>query len=51
MRPFILIALAATTTLPSRALLAQADDSKVTLLRHGRGERRVRPRRAARRGG
>jgi glc operon protein GlcG len=34
MRPFILTALAAMTALSSRALLAQADDSKVTLLRH-----------------
>ena len=34
MRPSILIALAAVTALPFRVLLAQADDSKVTLLRH-----------------
>ena len=46
MRPSILIALAAMTALPSRALLAQADDSKVTLPPARRGERRVRPRRA-----
>jgi mannose-6-phosphate isomerase-like protein (cupin superfamily) len=35
MRVFILFMLAAATAWPSRALLAQADDSKVTLLRHG----------------
>ena len=34
MRPSLLITLAAMTALPSRALLAQADDSKVTFLRH-----------------
>jgi mannose-6-phosphate isomerase-like protein (cupin superfamily) len=34
MRPSILIALAAMTALPSRVLLAQGDDSKVTLLPH-----------------
>jgi hypothetical protein len=34
MRPSILITLAVMAALPSRALLAQADDSKVTLVRH-----------------
>ena len=34
MRPSILITVAVMAALPSRALLAQADDSKVTLVRH-----------------
>ena len=44
MRPCILIALAAMLALPSRALLAQTDDSKVTLHQARRGRGRLRPR-------